>query len=242
MADIAIVASPSPLHYQQGRECLNYCVHTLLEMPPCGTDFEAMDLAKAAKDNRVKIQGAHSSHYLASHKRIEECIGNGDLGSVRHVSFMRHIAPRQRSWTDDALLHHSAHPLDLLLHWFGEFAPKSCVALPKNGAPQSVSMLAELPNGAPASISVTYASHLPQIRMLIVGERHTVETDGFSYLRSDLPSLNLETAEVETYEGAIGDQDMDFVHACQGDKQKIDWLDSIRLIRAVNAFQALLRN
>lgn len=241
-ADLAIVCSPSPLHFHQGRECLRYGVNTLLEMPPCETSAEAEDLETIAKEKGAKLQCAHSSRYLTPYIGITECIRKRELGNVQQVSFIRHLAPRKRHWDDDALLHHSAHPLDLLLYWFRDVIPKGCIALPRNGNPQSVSILAELPNGAPANISVTYSSRLPHARLFIVGEHHTVETDGFSYLHSDLETLNLATQEQETYERAIREQDLDFVRACRGGKQSIEWAETIQLLRTLNLFQAFLRS
>ncbi len=241
-ADLAIVCSPSPLHYQQGRECLKYGVNTLLEMPPCETAAEGEELETIAKEKGVKLQCVHSSRYLTPYIRITKCIRKHELGEVQQVTYTRHLAPRKRGWTDDALLHHSAHPLDMLLQWFGDVVPKSCVALPRRGNPQSVSILAELPNGAPASISVSYSSRLPDACLFIIGEDHTVKTDSFSYLRSDLETLNLATPEVETYERAIREQDLEFVSACEGGKQGIEWTETIHLVRTLNLFQAFLRS
>jgi 2-hydroxy-4-carboxymuconate semialdehyde hemiacetal dehydrogenase len=238
LADLAIVCSPSPLHYRHAFECLNYGVNTLVEMPPCDSSTEAEDLETIARQKGVKLQCAHTSRYLTPYKRITECIRRQDLGIVQQVSYLRHFTPRKRNWHDDALLHHSAHPVDLLLYWFGDILPKSCVALPGKGNPESVSMLAELPNGAPASISVSYSSRLPHTRMFIVGEHHTVETDGFSYLHSDLDTLNLATPEVETYEDAICEQDLEFVSACRGGNQSIVWKETITLLKMLNIFQA----
>jgi 2-hydroxy-4-carboxymuconate semialdehyde hemiacetal dehydrogenase len=239
-ADLAIICSPSPLHYQQAHECLTFGVNTLLEMPPCETAAEAEELEAIAKHKGARLQCAHSSRYLAPYIRITECIQKQALGAVQQVLYLRHMSPRKRDWDDDALLHHSAHPLDLLLYWFGDLVPKGCVVLPRRENPRSVSLLAELPNGAPATISVSYSSRLPQARLFIVGEHHTVETDGFSFLRSDLETLNLTAAGVETYERAIGEQDLEFVHACEGGKQSIEWAETIQLLRTLNRFHAFL--
>jgi 2-hydroxy-4-carboxymuconate semialdehyde hemiacetal dehydrogenase len=238
--DLAIVCSPSALHYEQGFECLTNGASTLLEMPPCETTLEAEELAMIAHQYGAKLQCAHTGRYLKPYNRITEYIRNQELGEVQQVSYIRHFAPRKRGWEDDALLHHSAHLLDLLLYWFGDVVPKSCIALPRGRKPQSVSMLAELPNGAPASISVSYSSNLPQTHLVIIGKHHTVETDGFSYIRSDLETLNLATPERETYEQAICEQDTEFVRACEGGKQGIEWRETIQLIRTVNRFRALL--
>ncbi|MGH9844864.1 MAG: hypothetical protein ACREEM_39610 [Blastocatellia bacterium] len=79
--------------------------------------------------------------------------------------------------------------MNALLDWFGEVTPLACAA-PQASPPQNVALLARLPGGAPVSVSVSYDSRLPEARMLIVGSEHTIETDGFSYLRSDLDEAN----------------------------------------------------
>ena len=178
------------------------------------------------------------------HRRITvmALIATGALGAIQQVIYLRHIAPRERSWTDDALLHHAAHPLDLLLDWFGELSPVGCVALPQARGAQSVSLLAALPNGAPVSISVSYASRLPQARMLVVGERHTVETDGFSFLYSDYEQARFTCDAQSTYEQAIGNQDAAFIAACGNQLDGVAWSETLRLMRLVNQFQSLAAN
>jgi hypothetical protein len=67
--------------------------------------------------------------------------------------------------------------------------------------------------------------------MLIVGSEHTVETDGFSYVNSDLAELRLQAAQQEVYEQAVGKQDLEFLSACTGENAFIDWAETVRLRR-----------
>lgn len=239
LAEAAIVCSPSPVHYQQVQECLELGVHALAEMPPCNTQKEAEALGELARRRRVSLQCAHTTRYVLPCIRIAESIRSGELGDVQEVNFVRHHKLKDRAWTDDALLHHCAHPIDLMIHWFGSVTPIGCVALPKARGAQTVSLLGRLPNGAPVTISVTYASRLPHMRMLVVGDRHTAETDGFSYLRSDLDHLSLTIPELESYEKAIHDQDVEFLRSCQGERAGVNWQESVKLIEIINRFQDL---
>jgi predicted dehydrogenase len=218
---------------------LEYGVHTLVEMPPCETVKEAEELSEIARRLGARVQCAHTTRYLAPYRRIGESIRSGELGVVQQVEFVRHHKLKERAWTDDALLHHAAHPIDLILSWFGGIAPIGCVALPRARGAQTVSLLGSLPTGAPATISITFASKLPHMRMLIVGDRHTVETDGFSYVRSDLDHLNFSIPETQSYEKGIHDQDVDFLHSCAGKETGIDWQEAVKLIGIVNRFQDL---
>lgn len=116
----------------------------------------------------------------------------------------------ERSWTDNALPRHGAHPIDLLFDSCGGVEPKGCAVLPDTKLPHTVSVLGKLPSGGAAAISVTYASHIYQTHMTIVGEKHTVETDGFSYAKSGLPGLEFKGHAQEVYEEAIHVQDANF--------------------------------
>jgi len=239
MADAVIVCSPSLLHYAQARECLRAGVHTLVELPPCENIEEAESLAEAAKKAAVELQCAHTSRYLAAYARVLASLRAGELGEIQQVTYTRHTPPRQKNWPDNALFHHAEHPLELLSHWFGALRPRGAVVGPNVQKAQNVALLGQLAHGAPFTITVTYASRLPHVCMSIVGEQHTVETDGFSYIRSDLEHLNLNFDEQQTYEDAIHSQDMEFVRACQGTPAGVDWQESLRLVRTVQAFADL---
>lgn len=240
-ADAAIICSPSHMHFQQARECLELGVHTLVELPPCIDAGEADELGGLARKNGKQLGCAHTARYLLPYASVRSALQKGAVGEIREVNYVRYHQLRNRSWTDNALLHHAAHPIDLLMDWCGGLEPIACVALPNAFAAQTVSILAKLPSGGPAAITVSYASHLPYARMSIVGKNHTLETDGFSYVRSDLADLQFRGIEQQVYEQAIRDQDADFLGACQGKNRFVDWAETVKLLRAVNQFQALCR-
>jgi 2-hydroxy-4-carboxymuconate semialdehyde hemiacetal dehydrogenase len=238
-ADLAIVCSPSTVHFQQARACLQAGLHTLVELPPCEKSSEAEELGALARRQGVLLGCAHTSRYLTPYARIGECIRKGVLGDILEMNYIRYHKLRERSWTDNALLHHAAHPLDLLLAWCGGIEPRGCVALPTVTTAQTVSVLGKLPRGGAATVTVTFASRLPQIRMLVVGKNHTFETDGFSYLQSDLPELRFTGDGQRIYEDAIRDQDIQFLNACQGKGSFVSWDETVRLLQIVEQFQAL---
>jgi 2-hydroxy-4-carboxymuconate semialdehyde hemiacetal dehydrogenase len=237
--DVAIVCSPSALHFQQAFECLDYGVHTLVELPPCATTAEAEALGEVAIRRGVLVGCAHTSRFLAPYARIRECIRDNVLGPLQEFNYIRHHQLRERSWRDNALLHHAAHPVDILLDWCGGLEPQGCVAMPDAQHAQTVALLGKLPSGGPATITVTYKSRLPHTRMLVVGEHHTLETDGFTYLRSDLGGLQFTGDGQQVYEQAVGDQDREFLRACQGHGGFVPWEETLKMIRAMDRFQAL---
>jgi 2-hydroxy-4-carboxymuconate semialdehyde hemiacetal dehydrogenase len=238
-ADVAIVCSPSALHFQQAFECLDHGVHTLVELPPCATTAEAEALGEVARRRGVLVGCAHTSRFVAPYARIREIIRANVLGPLQEFNYTRHHQLRERSWADNALLHHAAHPVDILLDWCGGLEPQGCVAMPDAQHAQTVALLAKLPSGGPATITVSYTSRLPHIRMLVVGEHHTLETDGFTYLRSDLADLQFAGDAQQVYEQAIRDQDREFLRACGGQSGFVPWEETLKLIRAMDRFQAL---
>ena len=240
-ADAAIVASPSALHFEQARDSLRRGVPALVELPPCDSEADWHALVQFAGQHHTTVQCAHTSRYLAPFILVRDAIRSGKLGAIQQIDYVRHHRLRERNWTDSALLHHAAHPVDLLIEWFGTPAPVACIATPNVECAQSASLLAELPGGAPAAISITYASRLPHVRMLIVGERLTVETDGFSYLRSDSEDLSFRGGGQDVYEGAIHDQDMEFIRACRGEKAGVGWEETLTLMKTMEAYAVLAR-
>jgi predicted dehydrogenase len=212
-----------------------------VELPPCIDSGEAEELGSLARKNGKQLGCAHTARYLRPYASVRIALQKGVIGEIQEVNYVRYHQLRNRSWTDNALLHHAAHPIDLLMDWCGGLDPIACVALPNAFAAQTVSILAKLPSGGPAAITVSYASHLPDARMSIVGKNHTMETDGFSYVRSDHADLQFQGIEQQVYEQAIRDQDADFLGACQGKNSFVDWAETVKLLRAVNQFQALCR-
>jgi predicted dehydrogenase len=238
-ADVAIVCSPSPAHFEQARECLERGVHTLVELPPCEDAVQARTLAEVAERRAVTLGCAHTSRFVSPYARIRKSIDAGLLGEIREIHYIRCHRLHERSWSDNALLHHAAHPLDLLFYWCGGVESLGCVALPDERSPQTVSVLGRLPSGGPATVTVTYSSHLPQTRMLVVGKHHTVEINGFSNAKSDFVELEFNGNEQDLYEEAIRLQDIAFLHASQDGVSFVAWDETVRVLRAIDRCRVL---
>jgi 2-hydroxy-4-carboxymuconate semialdehyde hemiacetal dehydrogenase len=237
--EAVVIASPSPVHYEQGIRALEQRIPALIELPACASLREATELARLAAEARVTVQCAHTSRYLEPYRAVKAWIDEGRLGAIQQVHYFRCIPPRSRSWTDDALLHHAAHPLDLFLHWFGAAEPRGCVGRPRESEPQDVSLLAEIPGGGPATITISYTAPLPHVRMTVIGAEHTIATDGFSYVQSDDPELGWQGSEQEVYEAAIRLQDGAFLECCQTGVGGVPWDQTLDLVRRTEQFKKL---
>jgi len=233
------IITPSALHFEQSRECLRAGRHVLSELPPCIDPREAEELGAIAQQQGVLLGCAHTSRYLAPYARIHAALKSGLIGEIQEVSYVRYLQLQPRTWTDSALVHHGAHIIDLVLQWCGKLKPIACAAFPNASSAQSVSILAALPGGKPLTATISYAAKIPISRMVVVGATHTVETDGFSYLRSDLEELQFIGDERAVYEQAIAAQDEQFLGACRGKTAYIPWAETEDLMRMIHQFQVL---
>jgi 2-hydroxy-4-carboxymuconate semialdehyde hemiacetal dehydrogenase len=238
-ADAAVICSPSPLHFEHACSVLEAGLAALVEVPACGTREEALELATLAERRGLKLRGAHTSSYLTAYRRLGELMGRGELGDVRQIHVVRTIAPRTRSWTDDALLHHAAHPLHLLLRWFPSIRWRGCAAHPAAIGAQHVAVLGALENGAPVSVSVSYEARVPAGDFLVVGERHSFSTDGFSRITCDIEGQAWTGDAEAEYHGAVRAQDLDFLAACRGGDAGVPWEETIALAGAIDELRRM---
>lgn len=238
-ADAAIVCSPSPRHYEHAAAALAAGVSTLVELPACASLEQARRLDALARAAHRNLQCAHTSRYLEPYRRIGGWIRAGVLGEIRQVTYVRAILPRTRSWTDDALLHHAEHPLDLFLNWFGAIRALGCAAHPGVPGAQSVALLGSLNENAPVTISISYEARLAEAKMTLAGSRHTVATDGFGYIESDNPELSWKGDREQAYEQAIAEQDHAFLNACVEGHDGVPWQETIGLTACMEDFAKL---
>ena len=239
MADAAIVCSPSFLHFEQAQICIRAGRHVLVELPPCGGVREAEEIGRIAQQQHVIAGCAHTARYLEPYVRIHAALGSGLLGEIQEISYFRYPHLPPRLWADNALVHHAAHIIDLVMRWCGGLEPLACFAFPDASSSQSVSLLAKLPTGKSLTLAVSYGAKLPVSKMVVVGAKHTVETNGFSYVKSDLKEMQFTGDERNIYEQAIIAQDLHFLEACRGKSTYIPWAETEDLMRMIQRFQAL---
>lgn len=238
-AGAVIIASPTGCHFAQALEALASGRHVLVELPPCAGEDEARRLGEAASRRGVTLACAHTSRYLEAYRLVGEQIREGRLGAVVAVQYTRCLVPRPRSWQDDALLHHAAHPVDLFLDWFPGFEPVAAIARPPAAPRRDVSFLARTASGAPIAAWVSYSSRELKAELLVAGQEHTLATDGFSYVRRDGAELLWASEAQAAYQAAIGLQDADFVRACLGSPLAVPWAETIRLMRTLDRLALL---
>lgn len=239
LADAALICSPSFLHFEQATASLNSGCHTLVELPATVNVAQIDLLARLAERRNRRLSCAHTSRYLVPFQKVGDAIRSGELGEIQQIVYLRHLIPKKRGWSDDALLHHAQHPIDLLLAWFGYLKPLSSAALPLEGEVRNISLLGRLENGAPVSVSISYDSKLPQTKMIVVGSLAAVETDGFSFLQSSIARLEESFDEEASYHDAIRRQDLEFFAACQGRELAVPWSETRKVMSIVSDFRKM---
>ena len=70
--------------------------------------------------------------------------------------------------------------------------------------------------------------------MTVVGSRHTLMTDGFSFIRSDVPELERQFDGDREYREAIVEQDRAFLAGAP-----TPWAETIRLSELTDGFREL---
>jgi len=71
-----IIAVPTPLHYQIGKDCLEAGIHVLIEKPLTEDVQQAEDLIKLARDKNLILQVGHVERFnpavIEAHKHVKE--------------------------------------------------------------------------------------------------------------------------------------------------------------------------
>lgn len=238
-SDAVIVASPSAYHFEQALAAIESGRPVLVELPPCATEAEARHLGETACRRGLFLACAHTSRRLEAYRLVGEQIRSGQLGEIAAVQYTRCLALRPRNWQDNALLHHAAHPVDLFLDWFAGFEPVAAIARPERAPRRDLSFLARAAGGVPISAWVSYSSRERKAELVVAGERHTLATDGFIYVRRDGAELLFESDGTAAYEEAIGRQDAEFIRACLGGPPVVPWSETVRLMGTLDRLAKL---
>lgn len=91
--DIAVIASPHHLHYEQALAFLDHGCHVLVEKPMCLDPAQAWHLVEVARARGRHLVVAHGWHYKPGLDRTREMIAR--IGPVEHV--VCHMASFTRS-------------------------------------------------------------------------------------------------------------------------------------------------
>ena len=91
--DIAVIASPHNLHYEQAKAFLQKGCHVLVEKPMCLDPAEAWDLVRVAQEAGRELLVAYGWNYKPGLDEMREMIA--EIGEIEHV--VCHMASFTRS-------------------------------------------------------------------------------------------------------------------------------------------------
>ena len=127
-ADVAIINTPSELHYGLTKTALEAGLHVLVAKPITNDFEQAVELVELADAKGLKLavgqQVRYNRHYLAVKRFVE----SGQLGKVEIVYFLnskpRHKALNLTEMTQPALYEMSCHHFDSLMAITPDAAPE----------------------------------------------------------------------------------------------------------------------
>lgn len=192
--DAVIVATPSALHFEQARACLQAGKHVLVEIPLTLDYAQACELVEWADRRGLALMVAHTTRFLSAFRRAAEIIRAGRIGRVYQVLGRRLLLRRtdsdwlgrERSWRDNLLFHFGAHLIDYTL-WalateMEEITARALPFPPDRGSAMDVALLGCTRSGALASYALSFNSHDRLYDWVIIGHDGTLHLWDFVHL------------------------------------------------------------
>jgi len=83
------VATPTRMHFEMARKCLQAGKHILVEKPMACSVKECEQLIELAKRQKLVIMVGHTFIYSTPVRKIKEIIASGELGEIQYISSRR---------------------------------------------------------------------------------------------------------------------------------------------------------
>jgi 2-hydroxy-4-carboxymuconate semialdehyde hemiacetal dehydrogenase len=124
--DAVILATPTQMHAEQARQCLQAGVHVQVEIPLADSLRDAYAVADLQAMTGLVAMVGHTRRFNPSHQFVRQKILAGEFAiqqmDVQTYFFRRtnmNALGQPRSWTDHLLWHHAAHTVDLFAYQCG---------------------------------------------------------------------------------------------------------------------------
>lgn len=137
--DGVVLATPTPLHIEQGLACIEKGCPVLVEKPIAVTAADARTLTEAAAAAGVPLLIGHHRRHNGMVKAAKQAITSGAIGDVRSVQatcwFYKpdryfEIAPWRTKKGAGPISVNLVHDVDLLRHFCGEVSSVQAVSVP----------------------------------------------------------------------------------------------------------------
>ncbi len=165
--DGVVLATPTPLHVEQGLECVTRRCPVLIEKPISVTAADAVAVTDAAAAAEVPLLVGHHRRHSGMVQAAKQSLDAGDIGEIRSVQATcwffkpdRYFdeAPWRKCRGAGPISVNLVHDVDLLRHFCGEVSMVQAVALPSQRGFENEDLATAVltfRSGTVASISVS---------------------------------------------------------------------------------------
>ena len=130
-ADVAIINTPSELHYSQARAAVLAGLSPLVAKPMTNQYADSVALADLAAQRGVKLCVGQQMRYFRHYQVVAEFVAAGELGGIEQIFFFnakpRHQARNLKGFEQPVLWEMTCHHLDCLFAALPDLAPESVV-------------------------------------------------------------------------------------------------------------------
>lgn len=165
--DGVILATPTPLHVEQGLACIAKGCPILIEKPIAVTSSEARTLIDAAEFANVPILVGHHRRHSGAAQAAKEALTRGEIGDIRAVqascwlykpNHYFEVAPWRTRKGAGPISVNLVHDVDLLRYFCGEISTVQAIAVPSVRGFENEDLATAIltfESGAVATISVS---------------------------------------------------------------------------------------
>ncbi len=162
-----VLATPTPMHLEQGLACIARGCPVLIEKPIAVTSAEAETLTRAAEGAGVAVLVGHHRRYNGMVQAAKAAIETGEIGEVRAVQatcwFYKpdsyfDAAPWRKRRGAGPISVNLVHDIDLLRHFCGEVHSVQAIAVPSRRGYENEDLATAIltfESGCVATISVS---------------------------------------------------------------------------------------
>ena len=170
--DAVILCTPTQMHAEQARACMNAGKHVQVEIPMADSLKDAQSLVDLQKKTGLVAMVGHTRRFNPSHQYVHQKIKSGAFNiqqmDVQTYFFRRtnmNALGQPRSWTDHLLWHHAAHTVDLFAYQAGSTIVKANAVQgpihPTLGIAMDMSIQLKAANGAICTLSLSFNNDGP---------------------------------------------------------------------------------
>ena len=165
--DGVVLATPTPLHLEQGLRCIAAGIPILVEKPITVTSNDARELTDAAEASGVPLLVGHHRRHNGMVQAAKAAISKGAIGDVRAVQatcwFYKpdhyfEVAPWRKRKGAGPISVNLVHDVDLLRHFCGDVETVQAIAVPSRRGFENEDLataVLRFKSGAIATISVS---------------------------------------------------------------------------------------